>query len=105
MDARQYDLPVACLCHAGDLPDDVFRSAAADSTPCIGDDTVGAELVTAILNLDIGTGMLRGMLQSHFLVFRGMIDVNDSGVMQGLVHAVSGSFPVLRHRILLLQIL
>ena len=104
MNARQYNLPVARLCHAGDLPDDVLRLAAADSASGIGDNAVRAELIASVLNFNIGTGVLCRLFQSHFFVFCGMVNINDSSVMQSLVHTMSGIFCILRHRILLFQI-
>ena len=105
MDTCQYDLPVSVLCHAGDLPDDIFRPAAADSASGIGDNAVRAELIASVLNFNIGTSVLRRLFQSHFFVFCSMVNVYNSSVMQSLVHTMPGIFCILRHRIFLFQIL
>ena len=104
MDTCQYDLPVTVLRHAGDLPDDIFRPTAADSASGIRDNAVRAELIASVLNFNIGTGVLCRLFQSHFFVFCGMVNINDSSVMQSLVHSMSDIFCILRHRILLFQI-
>ena len=104
MDTCQYNLPVTVLRHASDLPDDIFRPAAADSASGIGDDTVRAELIASVLNFNIGTGVLRRLFQSHFFVFCGVVNIYDSSVMHSLVHTMSGIFCILRHRIFLFQI-
>ena len=67
MDACQHHLPDPSLRQAFDLPQDLLRSAAPDPAPGKGNDAVGAELVAAVLDLDIGPGMAGG-LQLHVLV-------------------------------------
>ena len=104
MDTCQYDLPVTVLRHAGDLPDDIFRPTAADSASGIRDNAVRAELIASVLNFNIGPGVLCRLFQSHFFIFRGMVNIYDSSVMQSLVHTMPGIFCILRHRIFLFQI-
>ena len=42
-------------------------------------------MITAVLNLNIGPGMLRRPAQGHFFVLMGVIDIYDSSVMQRLI--------------------
>ena len=76
-------------CRSAPLPESL--PAARASTSCkylchvpaahpssgIGNDTVTAELVTAILHFDIGSGMLCRAGNRKFLIFFCMIDIND----------------------------
>ena len=85
MDAREHHLPVARVHQAPHLLQDILRPAAAHPAPGVGDGAVGAELVAAVLDLDIGPGALRRVLQPHLLIFVGIPDVQDGGALQGLV--------------------
>ena len=58
MDPGQHHFLIAVSCKCPDLLKDLFHLSASDSSPCIGNNAIGTELVAAILNLDIGTLML-----------------------------------------------
>ena len=66
MDARQDDLTDTSRDQSPDLAQDLALRPAADTAARKGDDAVTAELVAAVLNLDIGTGM-SGACQMHVL--------------------------------------
>ena len=48
------------------------------------DDTIRAEIITAVLHLDIGTASLVRLYERHFLIFVRVIDV-DHNLMHGRI--------------------
>jgi len=57
------------------LPYHAVMAAASDPSPRIRDDAVRAELVAAILHLDICPCMFRRPAQMQFLILVNMVDV------------------------------
>lgn len=62
MDAGQHHFPVAALRQPFHFPADVLVTSAAHPSSGIGNDAVGTELVAAVLDFNVGTGMLRRVL-------------------------------------------
>ncbi len=67
---RQYDFPVPSPGKFLYLPHHRLRIPAADSAPCIGDDTVRAELAAAVLDLDESPRPLPGIHNGKGFIFR-----------------------------------
>ena len=59
MDSRQNHLPVALFRQSTHLRLYIFRPAAANPAPGIGNDTITAELIAAILYFQKRPGMIR----------------------------------------------
>ncbi len=77
MDPRQYNFfvtvsrkPAHLFCH-------VLPAAASNPSSDIRDDAICAELVAAVLNLHIGAGMLRRLLQIQPLILLLLRDIYD----------------------------
>ena len=82
MNAGQNDLLVALLCQCRNLGQHMVKLPAPYPASCIRNNTVAAELVTAILHLDKSARMLRCSGQGKFLVFLlRRIDIDDSGAL------------------------
>ena len=84
MDAGQDHFPDSAGRQGPDLPADLLRAAGPDPAPGKGNDAVGAELVAAVLDLDIGPGVTGGG-QLHVLIFRPLRQVRHGPAAQGLV--------------------
>ena len=75
MDSGQDCLFVAVIRKLLDFPKHTVPGAASDPSPDIRNDTVGTELVAAVLHLYVCAGMFCRLLKVQFLVFIGMVDV------------------------------
>ena len=69
MDPGQHDLPDAACDQVSHLLQDILRLPAADAAARVGDDAVAAELVAAVLDLDVGPGVSR-VRQPHGFILR-----------------------------------
>ena len=85
MDSGEYHLLAAGLCKDSNLLQNILCLTASHTTSGIGDLAVGTKLITAILYLDVCSGMPGGTPKLHFLILVCMIDVQDRGFSQGLV--------------------
>ena len=68
MDACKNSLFISLSHQSGDLPDHIFAASAADSASGKGNDTVTAELIAAILNLDKSSCMIGRLFQMKRLI-------------------------------------
>ena len=79
------------------LTEHILRLPAPDSAARIGNDAVGAELIAAVLNLDVRPGAA-GHLQRHLLVDRMVRDIAECAAVQRFgaagIFAVPGIFAV-----------
>ena len=91
VDPCEHHLPAACRGQKAHLPQYVFRLSAAHPPPRIGDDAVGAELVAAVLDLQISPRMILRkpffryglfLLRQHFLVIPLPVHIGHTSVIQ-----------------------
>ncbi len=85
VDTREHHFPVTGFYKSPHLFQDILHSAAPDPSPGIGNGAVRAELVAAVLNLDIGPGMPGCAFQPHLFILIGMADIRHRRSMQRLV--------------------
>ena len=80
MDACEHDLPEASLRNAPHLRQDILRPAAPDPASGIGNGTVRAKLVAAVLYFDMYPDVLFAPFKLHFLVLARMVDIRHNTV-------------------------
>ena len=88
MNTGQHYLTIARRCQLPDFRADVSALPAADPASGVGNHTIAAELITAILYLHISSGMLCGFHDRHIFIFLCVVDINN----RFLVHALFVSF-------------
>ena len=77
MDACKNSLSISLSHQSGDLPDHIFAASAADSASGKGNDTVTAELITAVLNFDKSSCMVGRLFQMKRLIITSMGKIGD----------------------------
>ena len=68
MDPCEHHFTVAVLRKRAHLADHVFHLPAPHPSPCIRYDAVGAELIAAVLYLDVGSRVIPGLCQREGLI-------------------------------------
>ena len=77
MDTGKNHLFASIACQRFYFLYDLFFSAAAYTTSRIGNDAVAAELITAILYFQIGSGVFHRFFQRQFLILFCVIDIDQ----------------------------
>ena len=85
MDARQNDLLKARSDHASHLRHDILRPSAAHPASGIGDCAIGAELIAAVLDLNVRPRVLRCLMKLHLFILVGVVDVQNRRAAEGFV--------------------
>ena len=89
MDSGENNFTDAFLRDPCHFPDDLAGSSAPDPPPCIRNNTVGAELIAAILDFDKGP-CVAGRLQLHVLVFGPVRQVGHGPASQSALREPVG---------------
>ena len=82
MNTRKHYLPITGLRHSPHFPEDILRPAAPHPSSRIGNCTVGAKLIAAVLNLNVGSGMFRSPAQLHFLILPNIAYLRNRSALQ-----------------------
>ena len=77
MNPGKHDLLISVPGQCFHFPTHTFHGTAPYSSSGIGNDAVGAELVTSVLHLDIGPGMLCCPRKMQILILPGMADIHQ----------------------------
>ena len=93
MNSCQDDLMIAGFCKSSDFLFHLLRLSGTDTPSCKRDHTVAAELITAVLDLDIRTGVLCSMYKLHLFIFFFCIDIDHRSVSQRLVRCHTRHLP------------
>ena len=75
MDASEHEFPDAALRKSTDLPEHGFGVFRTDAAAGVGDQTVAAEFVAAVLHLQFGAGVLMDLREEFRAVAPDFIDV------------------------------
>ena len=84
---------IAGFCKSSDLFLYLLRLSGTDTSSCKRDHAIAAELITAVLNFDISTGVLCSMYKLHLFIFIFRIDIDHRSVTQCLVRFHTGRLP------------
>ena len=84
---------IAGFCKSSDFLFHLLRLSGTDTPSCIRDHAIAAELIAAVLNFDISTGVLCSMYKLHLFIFFFRIDIDHRSVTQCLVRCHTGHLP------------